>query len=264
MDEKEIIYYEDELNDEFSGTKIEARIIDEKFKYKKSLIWELFSFIIQNILSMPIKVLYLKFKFKHKFVGKEKLKKYKKDGFFIYANHTQNFADTFIPSVADYPKRNFLLVNPENISLKGTGWLVELLGAIPVPSNIKATKNFLNQIEYRIRKGQSITIYPEAHIWPYYTKIRNFTAVSFKYPVELNKPSFSITNTYQKEKNKVKMVSYIEGPFYADVENEKGIELSKKERVHNLRNKVYNSMVDNSKNSNYEKIIYKKKDKVEE
>ena len=60
--EKEVIYYEDELNDEFSGTTIEPRKIDERFKYKKSIIWEFFSSVIQNILSMPIKILYLRFK----------------------------------------------------------------------------------------------------------------------------------------------------------------------------------------------------------
>lgn len=259
MEEKRIIYYEDELNDEFSGTKIEPRVIDESFKYKKSFIWEMFSCLIQNVLSMPIKLIYLKCKFSHKYVGKEKLKQAKKDGAFIYSNHTQNFADTFIPSIAIYPKRNFLIVNPENISLKGSGWIVELLGAIPIPSNIKATQNFLNQIEYRVNKKQSISIYPEAHIWPYYTKIRNFTSVSFRYPVEFNKPSYSITNTYQKEGKKLKMVSYIEGPFFADTEDENGNRLSKKEMIKNLRDKIYSSMVKNSKNSNYEEIIYKKK-----
>ena len=251
--EKEVIYYEDELNDEFSGTTIEPRKIDERFKYKKSIIWEFFSSVIQNILSMPIKLLYLRFKFSHKFIGKEKLKEAKNKGVFIYCNHTQNFADTFIPSVAIYPKRNFLIVNPENISVKGTGWLVELLGAIPTPSNIKASKNFLDQIKRRIEKKQAISIYPEAHIWPYYTKIRNFSSVSFRYPVELNVPTFSITNTYQMEGKKLKMVSYINGPFFAD----EG--LDKKQAIKNLRDKVYNSMVEEAKHSNYEKIIYKKK-----
>ena len=84
-----------------------------------------------------------------------------------------------------YPKRNFLIVNPVNISLKGTGTLVEMLGAMPIPSNKSAMKNFLNAIKQKINKGYAITIYPEAHIWPYYTKIRPFKDVSFKYPIQL-------------------------------------------------------------------------------
>ena len=188
-----------------------------------------------------------------KFVGKEKLKKHKNTGYFIYANHTQSFADTFIPSLANYPKRNFLIVNPVNISLKGTGNIVEMLGAIPVPNTKDAAKEFLKIISKRIETGSSVTIYPEAHIWPYYTKIRPFKSVSFKYPVKLNKPSFCITNTYQRyEKNKIQIVTYIDGPFIADKD------LSPKEAQEKLRNEIYNCMVERSKNNNIEYIKYVK------
>lgn len=251
--EKKIIYYKDELNDEFSIPKIEARKIDENYKYEHNLLWDCCSYLMQNVLSMPIKVIYQKIRFKLKYVGKEKLKEYKKQGYFIYANHTQPFADTFIPSVANYPKRNFLIVNPVNISLRGTGTLVEMLGAMPVPGNVEATKNFLSTIKKKIEKGSSITIYPEAHIWPFYTKIRPFKSVSFKYPVKLDVPSFCITNTYQsygKKNDKIKIVSYIDGPFFPNVE------LSPKERQEDLRNRVYEQMVERSKNSNIEYIKY--------
>ena len=260
QNEKNVIYFNDELNDEFSKAKIIPRKIDGRFKYNKSAFWEFWSFLIQNVLSMPIKILYLKIKFNHKYIGTEKFKKYRKEGFFIYSNHTQAFSDTFTPSVAVYPKRNFLIVNPANISLKGTGWLVELLGAIPIPEGIEAYKNFLNRIKNRIEKGYSISIYPEAHIWPYYTKIRPFKDVSFKYPVQLNTPVFCITNTYQEEKNlknklnkKITMVSYIDGPFFPDNS------LNKKEAQEKLRDEVYKKMCERSKNNNVEKIIYKKK-----
>lgn len=259
QNEKNVIYFNDELNDEFSKAKIIPRKIDGRFKYNKSAFWEFWSFLIQNVLSMPIKILYLKIKFNHKYIGTEKFKKYRKEGFFIYSNHTQAFSDTFTPSVAVYPKRNFLIVNPANISLKGTGWLVELLGAIPIPEGIEAYKNFLNRIKNRIDKGYSISIYPEAHIWPYYTKIRPFKDVSFKYPVQLNTPVFCITNTYQEEKNlknklkkKISMVSYIDGPFFPDNS------LNKKEAQEKLRDEVYKKMCERSKNNNVEKIIYKK------
>lgn len=252
-----IIYYEDELNDEFSKSSIEPRIIDEKYKYvHKNLLWNLCSFVLQNILSVPIKILYAKIKFRIKYIGKEKIKTYRNEGYFIYGNHTQPFADTFIPSIPMYPKRNFLIVNPVNISLKGTGTLVEMLGAMPIPSNKSAMKNFLNAIKQKINKGYAITIYPEAHIWPYYTKIRPFKDVSFKYPVQLEKPAFCITNTYQsygKNNQKIKIVSYIDGPFFPSKE------LTLKEQQRELRNKIYNCMSERSKNSNIEHIKYIKK-----
>lgn len=252
LNKKKIIYYEDELNDEFSEAKITPKKIDEDYKYlHRNPVWNFCSFIVQNILSMPIKVLYSKLKFHIKYVGKEKLKPYKKQGYFFYGNHTQPFADTFIPSIPMYPKRNFFIVNPENISIKGLGHLIELLGAIPVPGNKEAMKNFIQVIEKRIAQKYAITIYPEAHIWPYYTKIRPFKSVSFEYPVKYNTPVFCFTNTYQKYcKNKVQIVSYIDGPFFPDKT------LNKKEAKQKLRDEVYNCMVERSKNSNIEVITY--------
>ena len=98
-------------------------------------------------------------------------------------------------------------------------------------------------------------MFPEAHIWPYYTKIRPFKSVSFQYPIKFNKPTFCVTNTYQKRKNnKVQIVSYVDGPFFPD----EG--LTKKEAKENLRNKVYEQMVERSKNSNVEVVKYIKKE----
>lgn len=249
---QKIIYYKDELNDEFSKAKIEPILIDENYKYFHGSLWNMASYIMQNFLSMPIKILYSKIKFRIKFIGKEKLKKYKKTGYFIYANHTQEFADTFIPSLGVFPKRNYFIVNPENISMKGLKTVVEMLGAIPVPGNKKAMINFVDKIKYEIEKKHSISIYPEAHIWPYYTKIRPFKSVSFKYPTKLNVPVFSLTNTYKDVNGKVRIVTYIDGPFLPDKD------LTIKENQENLRNKVYETMCERSKNSDIEIIKYVK------
>ena len=65
-----------------------------------------------------------------------------------------------------------------------------------------------------------------------------------------------MTNTYQERKNgKVKITAYIDGPFFP----KDGLSLQ--EQKHDLRNQVYNCMVERSKNSNIEVIKYKKIDK---
>ena len=254
MKKKQIYYYKDELNDEFSGANIIPRVIDKNYKYiHKNPLWDFCSFLMQNLLSMPIKVLYGKLKFRIKYVGKEKLKQYKKDGYFVYVNHTQVFGDVFIPSLPVYPKRNHFIVNPENVSMKVLGNSIQLFGAIPIPNKKDGIKNFLEAIKYHIGRNHSITIYPEAHIWPYYTKIRPFKAVSFKYPVELRKATYCMTNTYQsygKNKDKVRIITYIDGPFFFF------FNLSLKEQKQDLSDKVYNCMCERSKKSNIEVVRY--------
>ena len=130
-----------------------------------------------------------------------------------------------------------------------------MLGAIPIPTNKKAMSNFLKEVKNRVDKGYSVTIYPEAHIWPYYTKIRNFRSVSFKYPIQFSKPAFCMTNTYQsygKDNNKIKIITYIDGPFFPN----KNIPL--KDQKQDLRNRIYECMVKRSENSNIEYIKYEK------
>ena len=252
---KRIIYYSDELNDEFSEAQITPRVIDKDFRYFHNKLWDICSLVIQNVLSMPIKLLYQKYKFHLKYVGREKLKECRDRGYFIYGNHTQPFADTFIPSVANYPHRNFFIVNPENVSMPGMHVLVEMLGAIPIPCDIGGMKNFVRAVEDKIKRNYSVTIYPEAHIWPYYTGIRPFTAVSFQYPVKLNCPVYALTNTYHERKGKpgkVNIVTYIDGPFFPDED------LKPKERQQELRDRVYRCMTERSLESDIEVIQYRR------
>ena len=136
--EKKVIYYTDELNDEFSTAQITPRVIDGNYRYFRGRLWDFCSLAVQNVLTMPVKVLYSKCKFHLKYVGREKLKECKNTGYFIYGNHTQPFADTFIPSVANFPKRNFFIVHPNNVSMPGMHTFVELCGALPIPGDRKS------------------------------------------------------------------------------------------------------------------------------
>ena len=61
MKEQRIIYYKDELNDEFSIPKIESRIIDEKYKYEHNFLWNICSYILQNV-SKHIRIQYKVFR----------------------------------------------------------------------------------------------------------------------------------------------------------------------------------------------------------
>lgn len=102
-----------------------------------------------------------------------------------------------------------------------------------------------------------MTIYPEAHIWPYYTGIRPFKAVSFQYPVKLKCPVFALTNTYHRMGRKggeAGIVTYIDGPFFADES------LNPREARQRLRDKVYFCMLERSRESDYEYIEYRRKE----
>ena len=120
---------------------------------------------------------------------------------------------------------------------------------------MSAYKNFLSAIKNRIGEGHPVVIYPEAHIWPYYTKIRPFLDTSFRYPVEIGVPSFCFVNTYHKRRfrKRPKMITYIDGPFFA--EGEGGV----REKMKALRDQVFARMTELAENSDVEVIKYVKK-----
>ena len=245
------IYYRDLAGDEFSKAKIVPRVIDEKYVYvRKNPFWYISRFFWYRLIAMPIGFFAFRCRFHHKIVGREKLKAAGKSGIFLYANHTQETADAFFPTYAVFPKSVYVVVNPENVSQKFFGRFTPRLGALPLPATAGAARNFVKAVDKRIGEGKCVTIYPEAHIWPYCTFIRPFKKGSFKYPVKLDAPAYSMTNVYSRTKRgKVKITSYIDGPFYGE-----GNDRMSKEK--DLSDKVYSAMCERAKLNTYARINY--------
>ena len=195
------VYYTDARNDEFSSAQIEPRRIDERYRYiDPRPAWKAARFVAYRLFAMPAAFLYCKLALHARFENRQVLKAVGKTGCFVYGNHTQQVGDPFLPNLALFPKSVYMIVHPNNVSMPVLGKLTPYLGALPLPSNIKAMRSFLDAIRTRIEEGSFIMVYPEAHIWPYYTGIRDFPATSMKYPVELDVPSFALTTTYHRRR----------------------------------------------------------------
>lgn len=258
MKQGDIVYYTDELHDEIIDFKIKRIKIDEHYKYIHSNPFhKLCSFITYRILATPIITIYFKLIKRIRYENTKILKTQKNSGYFIYANHTNQFSDGFSPTIICFPKKPHIIVNPDNVSIPFWGRLTRNWGALPLPDTIKATKNFNKVIDYTLRKNNPILIYPEAHLWPYYTKIRPFDCRSFRYPIVYNKPVFTFTTTYHKRKHskKTKIIIYVDGPFYPD------LSLDRKVAMQKLRDQVYEKMTERAKLSDYEYVKYVKKEK---
>ncbi|MBO4452657.1 MAG: hypothetical protein J5793_01860 [Clostridia bacterium] len=255
--ERKVVYYTDELSDEFSEAKITPRPIDGNYVYCPASLFKKFtSFFWYRIVGLPCAFAFLRLKFRHRTVGRKKLRDVK-GGYFIYGNHTQDIGDACTPAVINFPKRTYVIVHANNVSMPHIGLVTASMGAIPLPDGLAAHKNFTSAIERRFSEGKAVAIYPEAHIWPYFTGIRNFGDASFTYPVKLDAPVFCFTNTYQKRRfsEKPRIVTYIDGPFYPDKE------LPRSERRAKLRDQVYDAMRERSKLSEVTVIEYLKADK---
>ena len=256
---KKIIYYSDEINDDFAPTngKINKNTVDKTYCYlHKNILWKTAEFIVYRIVATPLVWIYCKIFFNLKVKNRKALRKIK-GGFYLYGNHTQSVADAFIPTIAAFPKKCYIITGQETVSIPGIKNLVRMLGAIPLASTVSGNKNMIDFLQSISTKKRVVAIYPEAHIWPYYNGIRNFKDTSFVYPVKFGLPAVGLTVVYRKRKlfkSLPPMITvYLSEPFFPDVK------MPKKERKTALREKVYSDMVKNvSEHESYEYIRYVK------
>ena len=249
------IYYSNE-NEEVIKFKEKNITINKDYTYiHKNFFYKLWSWLTYKVFATPIAFIVFKIFKRVKFHNKKILKKWNSGGYFIYANHTNHLCDGFCPALICFPKKPHIIVNPVNVSMPFIGKLTKMWGALPIPNSIEASKNFFSAIDATLKNNNPVLIYPEAHLWPYHTKIRNFDSTSFRFPVKFNKPVFTFTTVYRKRKHKKhpRVEIYVDGPFFVNTH------LPVKTSQEALRDVVFNKMQERAKLNNCEFIQYKKR-----
>lgn len=258
MKQKRILYYTDPLNEDFGPKPRNLKVITGNYRYNRDNFWvRIFDFFTYRFILTPIAFIYTKLIAKIKLVNKKLLKDLRKEGVIVYANHTHAQADAFGPNIYFFPQKVSMITNSANVSLPILGNLTKAWGALPLPEDYTASKNFLKELALRLKRKGVVVIYPEAHLWPYYTKIRPFTYNNFAYSVKFNVKSYVLTTTYQTKRNgKLKRVVYLDGPFSLSPL------LTNKEAAVALRDEVFKVMNERSKLSTYEKYEYVQRSKA--
>lgn len=241
-------YYSD-FTDDFEQSANQNFILPEDYKWVRTDIASKILSTVIYILAILFSSIYCKFFLHMTIKGRKNLKGV--GACYIYGNHTQPIGDVFIPALCVLPRRIYTVVSTANYGIPFIGKILPFLGALPIVDSLTGIKELGKAMEYRLSKGNPIVIYPEAHVWEYYTEIRPFPKSSFKFPVKFEKPSFAMTVTYKKSKifKKPIMEVFIDGPFF-------GCGNTAKEKAENLHSQIYETMKKRSRNSNYRYIKY--------
>lgn len=255
-DSKQKIFYYDEITDDFMETKKQNYELPDDYEYMPKGLWFKIKSVVCYFIAKLFASIYCRLVLHVTIKNKHILKEIKGTGYFIYGNHSNPLSDVFTPALAS-DRRIYTICSPANFGIPIIGNLLTELGGIPLGKNEKQKKEFRECIDERIYQNKCVVIYPEAHLWPYYTDVREFSNKSFKYPAELKKPVVCMTTTYQKRKKgqKPKITVYLDGPFYPN--NRLSIEENKEK----LRNDTYKTMKRRVKNTNYKEYKYIKRSK---
>ena len=238
---RKIVYYEDALRDDFADDGLEAKPVPADFPFVRRgplwLLWE--SFLYWGVAAPVIRLIgYVGYGLKIKNRGV--LGRLRGTGYFLYGNHTQTMMDAFTPSIAAFPRHVHIITGSEAVSTPFLQCLVQALGGIPLPGTIGGFRPFAEALHLRITQKRVVTVYPEAHIWPWYTGIRPFPDGSFVYPLRENVPVVAFVTTYRRRRlfrNLPPCLTVtLSEPFYPDPA------LPPREAKKKLRDEVYEFM----------------------
>ena len=257
---KKTLYYKDPLNDDFANTAIAPKPLQPDFPFIiKNPFWRIAEFIAYRLIATPLVWLIGKIGYGLRIKNKRALRKLRRTGYYLYGNHTQGMMDAYTPSLIAFPKFAHIVVSPQTVSSTALRIPVQLLGGIPVPGNIKGILDFMKALSLRTSQKRVVTIYPEAHIWPWYTGIRPFSDVSFTYPVKDGVPAVAFVTTYRARKlfknRPPRLTVTLSEPFYPDPA------LSAADARKKLRDEVYDFMCrESSKPDNCAYYVYIRQD----
>ncbi|MBR3423399.1 MAG: hypothetical protein IKG80_02795 [Clostridia bacterium] len=258
MKKRKTVRVNDEKNDDFAALDIKAETVGADYRYvRRAPLWLAAEFVLYRIIATPLVFLMAKILFGLRIKNRGSVRKLKKTGFFLYGNHTQNMMDAYTPSLVSFPRRAHIVTGPEAVSIKGIRAVVAMLGAIPLPSVTKGYAPFRKALGYRINERRAVTIYPEAHIWPWYTGIRDFSDASFDYPAEFLVPCVAFATTFRRRKIFKNRHPYLtvtlSDPIFPDES------LPRAERRRDMRDRVYAFMKETvSSPDNYAFVKYEK------
>lgn len=247
---KTVVYYS--FSDDVVESKNQKYKVPETYRWVRGERWfQILSGVLYKVFEL-VGILYCKCFLRANIKNREILKQGKQTGYFLFANHTQPLGDVFLPGLAVRPKRIYTVANSANMGIPVIGKLLPFLGILPVPETLPQMKQFWEALDQRIQENSCIVIYPEAHVWPYYTKIRPFLDTSFRFPVDADVPAFCMTTTYQRRRfgKKPGITVYLDGPFWAEKE------IHRKISQKHLKESIFQCMQKRSKRSDYEYIHY--------
>lgn len=247
---KTIVYHS--FSDDVVESKNQSYKVSESYQWVREDRWfRIFSRVLYKIFRLA-GILYCKCFLHISIKNKEILVRYRQTGFFLFANHTQPVGDVFLPAWAVSPKRIYTVAGTANMGIPIIGKLLPFLGILPVPETFPQMRQFTEALDRRIQEKCCIVIYPEAHVWPYYTQIRSFPDTSFRFPVEADVPVFCMTTTYQRRRfgKKPRITVYLDGPFLPEKD------VHRKISQKHLKEAVFRCMQERSRMSDYDYIHY--------
>jgi len=169
------------------------RPIDETYRYGFNFFEHIARCIIVGVLYFVVRPLMF-FSVGYRLRGKKNIKGLK--GGIIVTNHVHYFDSLMAEPLAPYYKI-FHTGAGFNTKKGIRGWLLKLLGYLPLNGTFTAQKNFSKRMEEILKRGGYVQFYPEHAFWLRYKKPRPYMDGAFKYAAKFSVPIIPTFITFE-------------------------------------------------------------------
>ena len=180
--------------------------IDENYEYvpKEDSIFSTCSDFIYYGIAYPILKVLTKIIYDFKIEGQENIENLE-DGAISVSNHVL-FLDCAMIGLAFKDKKIYYTTQEESFKIPFVRKLIKLLRAIPIPKGIENKKYFIKAISNLLKERNIVHVYPEASLWPYCQKIRNFKNGAFDMALKIK---FLLYLVYLLLENQLELEKYL-------------------------------------------------------
>lgn len=219
--------------------------IDRNYEYvSKDIIFNTFSDVLYYLIAYPILKVLTKIVYDLKIEGRENIDFLEK-GAISVSNHVL-FLDCAMVGLAWGLKRVYYTTLEGSFKIPFVRKLIKLLRAMPIPEKIKNREYFLKAVDEVLSNGDYVHFYPEAALFPYYKKIRNFKNGAFSIAVKNDVPIVPMVFTFREPKGIRKIFKKKKDVTLKILKpvtiKEEGLNQKQKEEL--LKNKVHTMMED--------------------
>lgn len=161
--------------------------INEDYKYVPTgRLFSICSNLLYYGIAFPILKIVTKIVYDLKIEGKENIRNLK-TGAVTVSNHVL-FLDCAIVGLACGFKKIYYTTREGSFKIPFVRKLIKLLRAIPIPKSISNKRHFIEEINHTLQIGKIVHFYPEASLWRYCEKLRNFRDGAFNFAVNNKVP----------------------------------------------------------------------------
>lgn len=168
----------------------------------KNPLFRLFSFLLYEIIAIPILYINGKAVLGLSIRGRKNLRALRGKGAVLVCNHIHTLDCTFV-SVLAAPRKVIHTAEASTFGRTFIGPLIRLLGAVPVPppdSSPYLICRFIRQTSQAVRSGRLVCVYPEGKLIPYCPDLREFRDGAFLIAALASAPVVPVVITFRERK----------------------------------------------------------------